>query len=118
MIAARILCLYQNLFCFVHIFHCRGQHQLDSVQLVYFTCSGIVVNGYDIGARMSTADLLDHTFAYDMVWQAAKWLDADDIRYSAADQLQHFSCKEPAFSGLVAWRDNRFRHSGKIADVC
>ena len=95
---------------FFHVFYSSGKHQLDTVQLVYFAGSGIVVNGNNIGFRMRPADLLDHALAYDMVWQAAERLDADDIRYAAVDQLQHFSCKEPAFSGLVSRRDDRSSH--------
>ncbi len=34
---------------FLRTFLCYGEHQLDSVQLVHFAGTGIVVNGHDIG---------------------------------------------------------------------
>ena len=45
------------------------QHQFDSVELVDFTCTRVIINGYDIGFRMLMAQFLDNTFANDMIRQ-------------------------------------------------
>ena len=47
-------------------------------------------------------DFLDHTFSDNVVWQAAKWLGADDIFNTAVDQLQHLAGQKPAFASLVS----------------
>ena len=67
----------------MQIFLCSGEHQLDSVQLVYFTCTRIIINGNDVCFRMLATNFLDNTFTYDVIWQAAKWLDADDVWFPA-----------------------------------
>ena len=94
-----------------------GKHQLDSVQLVYLTCAWVVVNSYDICFRMFAANFLDNTFTYDVVWQAAKWLDADDVRNTAVDQLHHLACQEPALTSLVSCGNDRGSHFCKITDI-
>ena len=67
---------------------------------------------------MLTANFFDDTFSYNMVRQAAKWLDADDVRNTAVDQLHHFSGQEPSFTGLVSGRNDRCGHFCKIMDIC
>lgn len=62
-----------------------GQHQFDTVQLVYFTGTRIVINGYDIGLRILSAQFLDYAFSYNMVGKTAKWLGADNIGSAAVD---------------------------------
>ena len=96
----------QRIFCnkslFFKIFECSGQHQLDSVKLVYFTCSGIEVDCDDVGFRVSSSQLLDYAFSYYMVRQAGKGLCADNVSCAAVDQFQHLAGQEPAFSGLIS----------------
>lgn len=62
-----------------------GEHQLDAVQLIDLAGAGIVVDGYDVGAGESLAQLFDHALAHHMVRQAAEGLGADDIVYVAVD---------------------------------
>ena len=57
-----------------NIFKCGAEHQLDPVQLIYFTGSWVIINGYDVGFRAAVSELLDDAFSYDMVWQAGKRL--------------------------------------------
>ena len=63
----------------IQVFMGSSQHQLDPVQLVYLAGSGIIVHGNDVGFRMLAAQLLDDALSNDMVGQAAKGLDADDV---------------------------------------
>ena len=74
----------------IQVFMGSSQHQLDPVQLVYLAGSGIIVHGNDVGLWMLAAQLLDDALSNDMVGQAAKGLDADDVPGAALDELQHF----------------------------
>ena len=81
--------LYLIPFC--KIFLCGRQHEFNSVQLVYFTGPGIVVNGNDIGQRIFMPQLLDNAFAYDMIWKAAERLCTYDIIGTGMYEFQHFA---------------------------
>ena len=70
----------------MQILLCCGKHKLDPVQLIYFAGTWIVVDGNNVGFRMLTANFLDDTFSYDVVRQASKRLDADDVRDTAMDR--------------------------------
>ena len=80
----------------------RSQHQFNTVQLVNFTGTWIVVYSDDIGFWIALSKFLDHTFSDNVVWHAAKWLGADDIFNTAVDQLQHLAGQKPAFASLVS----------------
>ena len=80
----------------------RSQHQFNTVQLVNFTGTWIVVYSDDIGFWIALSKFLDHTFSDNVVWQAAKWLGADDIFNTAVDQLQHLAGQKQAFASLVS----------------
>ena len=58
---------YGRLDIFFQIFVCRGEHQLDSVELIHFTGAGIVVDGHDIGLRILFADLFDDALTYNVI---------------------------------------------------
>ena len=83
----RVWAIFFVLHIFLQILICRGQHQLDTVQLVYLAGTRIVVDRYDIGSRITVTQLLDDTFSDNVVWQAGKWLCADDVRGSGVDQF-------------------------------
>ena len=51
------------------VFPCDCKHQLDSVFLVNFCCTGVVVDRYNIRLWMHSLDASDHTFTCDMVWE-------------------------------------------------
>ena len=103
---------------FFKIFECSGQHQLDSVELVYFTCTGIKVDCDDVGFRVSSSQLLDYAFSYYMVRQAGKGLCADNVSCAAVDQFQHLAGQEPAFSGLISDGNDFGGHFCQILNVC
>ncbi len=84
-----MVCL--RFFALFQVFLCCGEHQLDTVQLVYLAGSRIVVDGYDIGLGIFFADLLDHAFSHNMVWKAGEGLGADNVWRIAVNQLQHLS---------------------------
>ena len=88
----------------MQILLCCGKHKLDPVQLIYFAGTWIVVDGNNVGFWMLTANFLDDTFSYDVVRQASKRLDADDVRDTAVDEFHHLSGQEPSFTGLVSER--------------
>ena len=95
-----------------------GKHQFDSVQLINFAGTWIVVDGNDVGFRMLTAHFFDNTFTNDVVRQAAKRLDADDVRNTTVDQLHHLTGQEPSLTGLVSGGNDRFCHFCKVVDIC
>ena len=102
----------------MQILLCCGKHKLDPVQLIYFAGTWIVVDGNNVGFRMLTANFLDDTFSYDVVRQASKRLDADDVRDTAVDQFHHLSGQEPSFTGLISGRNDGCSHFCKITDIC
>ena len=61
--------------------------QLDSVELVYFAGTRVIIDRNDVGQRILVAQLLNNTFSYDMVRQAGKWLRTNDVVRSGVDQL-------------------------------
>lgn len=103
---------------FMQILLCCGKHKLDPVQLIYFAGTWIVVDGNNVGFRMLTANFLDDTFSYDVVRQASKRLDADDVRDTAVDEFHHLSGQEPSFTGLISGRNDGRSHFCKITDIC
>ena len=103
---------------FMQILLCCGKHKLDPVQLIYFAGTWIVVDGNNVGFRMLTANFLDDTFSYDVVRQASKRLDADDVRDTAVDEFHHLSGQEPSFTGLISGRNDGCSHFCKITDIC
>ena len=110
--------IYFELLIVIQIPDCCGEHQLDSVQLIDLTGTRIVINSNDVGLRMGSSDFLDDTLSDDMIWQAAKWLDTYDIRHTSVDEFHHFTGKEPAFTGLVAWRYDGRCHFCQVSDIC
>ena len=61
--------------------------------------------------------LLDNTFAYDMVWQAGKWLGTYDVWCIIFNQLQHLSSQEPTLTGLISKRYNIRSHGCHMVDI-
>ena len=55
----------------LQILLCRSQHQFNTVQLVNFTGTWIVVYSDDIGFWIALSKFLDHTFSDNVVWQSA-----------------------------------------------
>lgn len=82
-----VLCLIP----FRKIFLCGRQHEFNSVQLVYFTGSRIVVDSNNVGQRIFVPQLLDDAFAYDMIWKAAERLCAYDIICAGMYEFKHFT---------------------------
>ena len=99
------------------IFKRRAQHQLDPVQLVYLAGARIVVDGYDVGAGVPSAQFFDDALSDDMIWQAGEGLGTDDVLRAPFDQLQHLAGQEPAFPGLIAKGDDFLRHIRHVIDV-
>ena len=98
------------------IFLSGRQHKLDTVQLVDLTGSGVVIDGNDIRHGIFMAQLLDHAFSDNVVRQTAEGLDTDNVIDTTVDQLQHFSGKEPALSGLISERNKLVSHYCQIFD--
>lgn len=65
----------------------RGQHQLNSVELVYFAGAGVEVDRHYIRLRITPSKLLDDAFSYYMIGQAGEGLCAHNIRCAAMYQL-------------------------------
>ena len=65
--------------------------QLDSVELVDFAGTGIVVDGHDVGGRICLPEGFDDALTYDVVRQAAEGLGTYDVRYAFLDQLHHLT---------------------------
>ena len=64
-----------------HLFFCgcRGKHQLDSVFLIDFCCTGVVIDGNNICLWVSLLDGTGHTLCHNVIRQAAERLGADDV---------------------------------------
>ena len=102
---------------FFQIFIGGGEHQLDTVELIYLTCSWVVVDCYDICLWVTSAQFFDNAFTDNVVWQTAKRLCTDDICCTAVDQFHHFTCQEPSFPGLVTDGYDLFCVIYKIIDI-
>jgi len=111
----QLLCIM--FICLFQIFICACQHQLDTVQLVDLTCTGVIVNRNHVGHGVLLAQLLDDTLANNMVRQTTEGLCADDIRHTAVNQFNHFRCQEPTLARLVAEGNNLFRLLAKASDT-
>ena len=85
------------------------QHQLDTVLLVHPRCARVIVDGCDVGAGIYGADLIDHSFAADVVGQAAEGLGADDVLKACLLQLHHLGRQQPALTHLVVDTDDSVR---------
>ena len=94
----------------LHILFCYRQHQFDTVQLVYFTRARIVIHGHHVRVRIHLTELFNYPLPYNVVRQASKGLNANNIRCSMRDQLYHFPGQEPAFAVKVADRKEGFCH--------
>ena len=90
---ASCLCIYflADLDAVGQIFIGCGQHQFDSVDLVYLAGTRVIIDGYDIGARICISQFFYNAFADDVVWQTSEWLCAYDVSGSLMNQLNHFS---------------------------
>ena len=47
---------------------CRRKHQLNTVQLVYFRSTRIIIDSHNIGIRMIMSDSLYNSLTHNMVW--------------------------------------------------
>ena len=54
-------------FLFLKLLLCRRKHQLNTVQLVYFRSTRIIIDSHDIGIRMIMSDFLYNSLTYNMV---------------------------------------------------
>ena len=95
----------------------RAQHQFNTVQLINFTCTRVIIDRYDIGTWMTMTKLFDNTLAYDMVWQAGKRLGTYDVWRIIFNQLQHLSSQEPTLTGLISKRYNIRSHGCHMVDI-
>ena len=90
--AARMLRLHTSrmpaaAFLFFKIFVCCRKHKLNTVELIYLRCTRIVIDGNNVCLRVFVTQFFDHTFSYDVIWQAGKWLCTDDVWNSLMHQL-------------------------------
>lgn len=106
-----ILCVYGFFFCLLQLFFCYFQHQLDPVHLIDLAGIRVTIKRNDIRLRISAQKLADHALAGNMIRQAGKRLQADDIIYAAAQQLGHLGSQQPAFAGHIAGRKMFFCQS-------
>lgn len=101
--------LFRASFALLQILLGGGEHEFDSVELVDFAGTGIVVDGYDVGGRICLPQSLDNALTYHVVRQAAEGLGTYDVRYAFLDQFHHLTGQEPSLTGLVADGYDRFR---------
>lgn len=87
---SKIVSLFHTLALF-QILLGGGEHELDSVELVDFAGTGIVINCHDVGGRICLPQGLDNALTYDVVRQAAEGLGTYDVRYAFLDQLDHLT---------------------------
>ena len=87
---SKIVSLFHTLALFQILLGC-GEHELDSVELVDFASTGIVVDGHDVRGRICLPQGLDNALTYDVVRQAAEGLGTYDVWYAFLDQLDHLT---------------------------
>ena len=102
--------------CLLQLFFCYFQHQLDPVHLIDLAGIRVTIKRNDIRLRISAQKLADHALAGNMIRQAGKRLQADDIIYAAAQQLGHLGSQQPAFAGHIAGRKDVFLPKRSKAD--
>ena len=100
----------------LEVFHRHREHELDPVQLIDFTGPRVIVNWGDVGRRVRASDFTNHAFAGNMIRQAGKGLQADNVIDAAVNQLDHLSGQEPAFPGLVGEGEVVLRVLGNFRD--
>lgn len=83
--------LFRASFALLQILLGGGEHEFDSVELVDFAGTGIIVDGYDVGGRICLPQGLDNALTYHVVRQAAEWLGTYDVRYALLDQFHHLT---------------------------
>ena len=96
----------------LHLLLGCGEHQLDTVQLVYFAGARIIVDGHDIGLRIAVGGVSLIT-PLPTTWfgrQPKGWVQTM-LCDTAVDQLQHLTGQEPAFTGLVSEGNNILGHT-------
>ena len=91
-----MLLLFSLLLLLLHLQVLKSavDHQLDPVELVDLRRSRIVIHRDYICLRIRIPDAADHPFAHNVIWQAGKRLDADDVRRALLDQVEHFRSLE------------------------
>ena len=106
-----------NLNSVGQIFIGCGQHEFDSVDLIYFAGARVVVDGYDVGTpdTVCRSSLITPLPTMWFGRQPKGWVQTI-FRSALVDQFNHFTGQEPSFAGLVAQGDNRFSVFGKILD--
>ena len=62
------------------------------------------------------AQIVDNALASNMVWQAAKWLQAYYVSHAMSNELHHFTSQEPAFTSHVAKRNMLFSQLSYFLD--
>ena len=83
------------------------EHQLDTVQLVYLRSARIIVNGHNISLRVIRPDMLDNALSDDVIRQAAKRLDADNVHDAAVDQIHHLAGQDRPLPRQLPDRNER-----------
>ena len=78
-----------------------SEHEFQAVELIYFTRTGIAVDGRNISPLVGVTQFMHDALACNMVGQAAEGLQADHIRHTGVDELDHFAGQEPAFTGHI-----------------
>ena len=81
--------LFRASFALLQILLGGGEHEFDSVELVDFAGTGIVVDGYDVGGRICLPQSLDNALTYHVVRHSAEEMGPDDVRYVFLDRVQH-----------------------------
>ena len=95
---------------------CHREHQFDAVELIDFAGARVVVDGRDVGFGEAFAQRFDHALAGDVIGQAGKWLQTQDVRDARFDEFDHFGGEEPAFAGIVAFLQEIVGYFGEFVD--
>ena len=102
---------------FVDVFESHGEHEFDAVELVDLAGAWVVVDGCDVGVGVEFAEAFDHALACDVVGEARKWLNTEDIFDAVVDEFDHFGGEEPTFAGGVSELEDGFGEFHHGVDV-
>ncbi len=100
---------------FIVVF-CVGEKKFDSVLLIDFAGTGIVIDGDNINARVLFFYDFHNSLAYDVIRKASEGLRTDDVVDAFVDMLDHFGHKKPSLAHFYTQADigfNEFHRVGK-----
>ncbi len=104
------------LFVGVASYRSIAEKQFQTVQLIHFARTGVIVYSGYVRTRIPSAQFLYHAFSGHMVRKTGKRLHTGNTRTPGMNELNHLGGKEPSFTSDVSKLDNIIHPLHKIVD--